>query len=300
MTEIYEKVEIIKSLINDCDCILIGAGAGLSIAAGLDNKGLKFEERFKDFVDAYGIKDFYSGGFYPFKTKEEKWAFFARYFVTYLDHESTKLYENILKLVQNKDYFIITTNVDGNFEKSGFNPDKIFEMQGDFISIQCPTPCHNKVYESIDLFREMVKKTENRKIPTELLPKCPKCGEIMRTHLRENSAFVEDDRWHQQNKAYLNFIKKNKNKKMILLEMGVGFNTPTIIRFPFEEKTINNKKWNLIRFNKEYSGLIAHTTRGIDVINDWEIIKSLKLKNDFQQRFIPISEDTNEIINKLL
>jgi len=300
MSELNKKIEIIKQLIKDCDCVLIGAGAGLSVAAGLDNKGLKFEENMKDFIDAYGFKDFYSGGFYPYKTQEEKWAYFARYFVCYLNSKSTELYENILKLVKEKDYFIITTNVDGHFEKSGFDVSKMFATQGDFINIQCSVPCHDKLYESTELFKEMVAKTKDRKIPTELLPKCPKCGKPMRTHLRENEAFVEDDYWYQQSEKYLDFLKRNKDKKVLLLEFGVGFNTPTIIRFPFEKRTTENKNWNLVRFNHDYSGLTMESGFSFKVVNDWSTIKSLKLKNDFQNRFIPISEDINLVIKQLL
>jgi NAD-dependent SIR2 family protein deacetylase len=300
MSELDKKIEIIKQLLQDCDSVLIGAGAGLSVAAGLDNKGLNFEENMKDFIKEYGFKDFYSGGFYPYKTPEEKWAYFARYFMCYYNSKSTELYENILKLVKDKEYFIITTNVDGHFEKSGFDISKMFATQGDFVNIQCSEPCHNKLYESIELFKEMVAKTKDRKIPTELIPKCPKCGKIMKYHLRESEEFVEDDYWYQQSSKYMDFLKRNKDKKVLLLEFGVGFNTPTIIRFPFEKKTMENKNWNLVRFNREYSGITIESGYNLQIINDWDTIKSLKLKNNYQNRFIPISEDTNEVIRILL
>jgi len=251
MTELNKKIELIRELLKDCDGILIGAGAGLSLAAGLNEANLKYTEKFKDFVDAYGFKDFYSGGFYPFETPEEKWAYFARYFVTYKEYKTVTLYENILKLIKDKEYFIITTNVDGCFEKAGFDISKMFATQGDFVHIQCPTPCHKKLYESTDLFKEMVEKTKDRKIPTDLLPKCPKCGKIMKSYLRDDDSFIEDDYWYQQADAYSNFIKKNKDKKILLLEFGVGFNTPTIIRFPFERRTMEYEKWNLVRFNSD-------------------------------------------------
>ncbi|ORX83281.1 A1pp-domain-containing protein [Anaeromyces robustus] len=297
--ELSMKIDIIKKLLKECDGILIGAGAGLSVAAGLDNKGLHFEENFKDFIDSYGITDLYSGGFYPYQTPEEKWGYFSRNCVTYIDSKPTKLYKDILKLVKNKNYFVLTTNVDDHFEKGGFDTDKIFATQGDFIHLQCSVPCHNKLYESIDLLKEMVARTKDRKIPTELIPICPKCGEPMTTHLRMDHSFVMDDYWYQQNERYINFINNNKDKKILVLEFGVGFNTPSIIRFPFERYTMNNENWYLIRFNKEYSGLIV---RDYDdtTLNDWKILKSIKYKNDFQNRFIPISEDINEIIKRLL
>ncbi|ORX87445.1 DHS-like NAD/FAD-binding domain-containing protein [Anaeromyces robustus] len=298
--QLSRKIESLKKLISDCDCVLIGAGAGLSVAAGLDNKGLKFEEVMKDFIDEYGFTDFYSGGFYPFRTEEEKWAYFARYFVTYLDSKSTELYENIFKLVKNKEYFIITTNVDGHFEKSGFDKSKIFATQGDFIHLQCAKACHDKLYNSEELFREMVEKTKDRKIPTELLPKCPVCGGPMKYYLRDDEYFIEDDYWHQQCEAYSDFIKKNEDKKVLLLEFGVGFNTPTIIRLPFERRTTENKNWNLVRFNKDYSGITIESGHYLKIINDWDVIKTLKHRNNFQDRFIPFSEDVNEIIKELL
>ncbi|ORX44724.1 A1pp-domain-containing protein [Piromyces finnis] len=299
MSELDKKVKIIKELLNDCDSILIGAGAGLSLAAGLDEAHLNFEETFKDFIEVYHIKDIYSGGFQPFSTLEEKWGYFSRNCVSYIDTKSTQLYENILKLVKNKEYFVITTNVDGHFEKSGFDTNNIFATQGDFINLQCSVPCHNKLYESIDLLKEMVKNAKGRFIPTELIPKCPKCGKPMTTHLRIDSSFVMDDYWYQQNDAYNNFINKNKNKKLLLLEFGVGFNTPSIIRFPFERETLKNENWNLIRFNKDFSGFVANNMDS-STLNDWDSIKSLKLKNNFQNRFIPIADDINEVINKLL
>jgi len=300
MSEFNQKIETIKELLKDCDAVLIGAGAGLSVAAGLDNNGLNFNENFKDFIDAYHITDLYSGGFQKFSCDEEKWAYFSRYFITYYNTKSTSLYENILKLINGKDYFVITTNVDGHFEKSNFDKNKIFATQGDFISIQCSEPCHKKVYESIDLFKEMVEKTKDRKFPSELLPKCPKCGKIMDYHLRGSENFVEDDYWHQQCDAYLNFVKKNKDKKVLVLEFGVGFNTPSIIRFPFEKRTAENENWHLVRINRDYSGLTMEDDYGFRILNDWDSIKSLKMRNNFQNRFIPISEDTNEVIQRLL
>jgi len=298
--ELSEKLKIIKRLLKESDSILIGAGAGLSVAAGLSDSDLKFEEKFKDFIDVYGFTSIYSGGFYSFSTPEEKWGYLSRNCVIYIDTQSTELYENIFKLVKDKEYFVLTTNVDGHFEKSGFDTNKLFATQGDFVNLQCSVPCHNKLYESVDLLKEMVRKTKDRKIPTELIPKCPMCGQPMTTHLRVDGAFVMDDYWYQQNEAYTNFIKANKDKKVLLLEFGVGFNTPTIIRFPFERETMNNEKWFLVRFNKDYSGLILQGNWDYDTINDWETIKSYHLKNNFQDRFIPISEDINKVIKALL
>jgi len=299
MSELDKKINIIKKLLNDCDGILIGGGAGLSLAAGLDEAHLNFEETFKDFIDAYHIKDMYSGGFQRFSTLEEKWGYFSRNCVTYINANSTQLYKNILKLIKDKEYFVLTTNVDDQFEKSGFDTNKIFATQGDFTNLQCSVPCHNKLYESIDLLKEMVKRANGRFIPTELVPKCPKCGQPMTTHLRVDSSFVMDEYWYQQNDAYNDFINKFKDKKLLLLEFGVGFNTPSIIRFPFERETMMNKNWNLIRFNKDYSGIVV-SNWDYETLNDWKSIKALELKNDFQDRFIPIADDINDVIKRLL
>ncbi|KAG4105591.1 DHS-like NAD/FAD-binding domain-containing protein [Neocallimastix lanati (nom. inval.)] len=297
--ELTQKIELIKKLIKESDSILIGGGAGLSLAAGLDNEGLKFEENFKDFIEAYGFTDLYSGGFYPFKTIEEKWGYFSRNCVTYIDATATKLYKDLLRLVKEKDYFVLTTNVDDQFEKAGFPSQKIFATQGDFTHLQCSIPCHNKLYESIDLLKEMVSKTVDRKIPTELIPKCPRCGKPMTTHLRVDNAFVMDEYWYQQQAAYEAFLHRNEDKRLLLLEFGVGFNTPSIIRFPFERQTMQHEEWHLVRFNKDYAGLIVRGYPG-DTLNDWAMLKTLRYPNHFQDRFIPVSEDLNEVVKRLL
>jgi len=297
--ELDEKIAIIKKWLKDCDAILIGAGAGLSVAAGLSDADLNFEVVFKDFIEEYGMTSIYAGAFTPFPSPEEKWAYYARNSVVYIDAPSKPLYHKILKLVQPHDYFILTTNVDGQFEKSGFLQNQVFATQGDFTHLQCSVPCHDQLYESVDHLKEMVRQTRRRKIPTSLLPTCPKCGQPMVSHLRMDQSFVMNEDWYRQNEAYHQFVQRYQDKKLLLLEFGVGFNTPSIIRFPFERQTMNHEKWTLVRLNKDYPGLILQNARE-DTVNDWKYLQSLPLKNEFQHRFIPIADDINEVIDRLL
>ena len=253
MTNLSEKVNKIKELIKDADCLLIGAGAGLSTSAGLDYAGEEFKKEFASFIKKYHFTDLYTASFYDFETEEEKWAYFARH-IKFADtgRMATPLYKNIYELVKNKPYFIITTNVDDQFEKAGFDKSKIFATQGSYSKMQCAEACHNKLYDDVELVDKMIKQTNgNLEIPSELVPICPICGEKMEVNLRKDAYFVQDDNWYKQNKSYEDFIDNTKNKKVVLLELGVGFNTPIIIRFPFEQMTMQNENWNLVRINKE-------------------------------------------------
>lgn len=171
-------------------------------------------------------------------------------YINNIGMEATNLYKDILDLVKNKDYFVITTNVDDQFYKSGFDKEKIFATQGRYKYIQCSQGCHNKIYDATNIVKEMIEKTENCKIPTELVPVCPVCGEKMEPHLRKDIYFIQEENWYKQSQKYLDFIEKAKDKKVVLLEFGVGFNTSTIIRIPFEKMTYQNPNWNLVRFNK--------------------------------------------------
>ena len=273
MTNLLEKVNKIKELINDADCVLIGAGAGLSLSAGIDYEGKEFEKEFTPFIEKYHFTDLYTASFYNFETEEEKWAYFAKH-IKFADtgRTATPLYKNIYELVKSKPYFVITTNVDDQFEKTGFDKNKIFATQGSYSKIQCAEACHNKLYDDVELVNKIIEQTDSDlKIPTELVPICPICGKRMEVNLRKDAYFVQDDNWHKQNKAYEDFIDNTKNKKVVLLELGVGFNTPGIIRFPFEQMILQNENWNLVRINKE------------NVIN-WANIdnKSILIQNDIE------------------
>lgn len=279
MKNISNKIKQIEELINASNYILIGAGAGLSTSAGIEYSGKRFTDNFEEFIKKYHFTDMYTSSFYEFETEEEKWAYWARHIYTNnTGMSSTKLYQDILKLVKNKEYFVITTNVDDQFYKAGFDKERIFATQGSYKYIQCSMACHNKLYDDAEIVNKMLKRTVDCKIPTELVPKCPVCGEPMDVNLRKDSYFVQDNNWYKQNKKYEEFLNKAKNEKVIVLEFGVGFNTPGIIRFPFEQMTLKNEKWTLIRFNKE----------------------DLNIYLEINDRYIGVSEDIGKVVNKII
>lgn len=269
-----KALDNIKELVNRADSILIGAGSGLSTSAGLEYTGESFKENYKDFIDKYDLEDLYTATFYPFSLQEEKWAFWARLIkLNRFNSKPLKLYSDIYNLVKEKEYFVITTNVDGQFEKAGFNKNNIFATQGDYAYLQCENACHNKLYYNEELVEKWIANTKDCEIPTDLVMKCPVCKGNMDMNLRKDAYFVQDDNWYKQDKRYSDFIESNKHKNVVLLEFGVGFNTPGIIRFPFEQMTFENKNWTLVRFNKD--------TRSVF---------------DLRERFIEIKEDIKEII----
>ena len=232
------KITGIKKYINSCDAVIIGAGAGLSSASGLTYSGERFEKYFSDFIERYGMKDMYSAGFYPFRTQEEKWAYWSRHiFYNRSDINIGKAYTELFGLIKNKNYFIITTNVDHQFWLSGFDDCRIFATQGDYGMFQCAKACHKKLYNNEDMVRAMVALQEDCKIPDYLVPKCPVCGGNMEVNLRCDDSFVEDENWDKSAKSYVDFINENKDKKLLFMELGVGMNTPVIIKYPFWQMT---------------------------------------------------------------
>ena len=251
----YERrIKQAKEFLANADFFIIGAGAGLSTAAGFEYSGKNFEKYFSDFKEKYGINDMYSGGFYPFKTEEEKWAYWSRYvYVNRYKSKSNKLYVQLYNLIKDKDYFVITTNVDHQFQLAGFEKNRLFYTQGDYGLFQCSVPCHNKTYDNEDLILEMVNSQKNMKIPSELIPKCPVCGREMEMNLRADDRFVQDEGWYEHAKLYREFLERTKDKKVVLIEVGVGFNTPAIIKYPFEQMTFRNEKTRLIRINKDFA-----------------------------------------------
>ena len=254
MEEYNKRISEVKNLISKADYVLIGAGSGLSTAAGLEYFGESFEKNFKEFIEKYNFPDLYSASFYDFNTQEEKWAFFAKMiFLNRFNKEPLKLYQEIYSLIKEKDYFVITTNVDGQFEKAGFEKERVFETQGDYAYLQCENACHNKLYYNYDLVNEWLKNTKDCKIPSNLVPKCPVCGGNMEMNLRKDANFVQDENWYKQDKRYGEFLNKSQDNNLLLLEIGVGFNTPGIIRFPFEQMVYNNIHTNLVRINKDYA-----------------------------------------------
>ena len=236
-----EPMERLKAALQDCDAVVIGAGSGLSTAAGFSYTGERFETYFSDFAAKYDIKDMYSGGFYPFATPEEHWAYWSRYIYInrYMDAPEP-VYDTLLKLVADKDYFVITTNVDHCFQKAGFDKKRLFYTQGDYGLFQCSDPCCQETFENEAVISEMVMQQENMKIPTELLPRCPHCGRPMTMNLRCDDTFVEDEGWHQAAERYMNFLRTRAGGKILFLELGVGSNTPGIIKYPFWQMTAKN------------------------------------------------------------
>lgn len=246
-----EPIERLKAALRDCDAVVIGAGSGLSTAAGFTYTGERFEKYFSDFAAKYGIQDMYSGGFYPFPTMEEFWAYWSRYIYInrYMDAPKP-VYSDILKLVQNKDYFVITTNVDHCFQKAGFDKKRLFYTQGDYGLFQCSEPCCQETFDNEAVIREMVKRQENMKIPTELLPICPHCGKPLTMNLRSDNKFVEDKGWHRAAERYENFLRTHEGQKIFFLELGVGYNTPVIIKYPFWQMTAKNPNATYICINQ--------------------------------------------------
>ena len=231
----------LKEKFHTADAVVIGAGAGLSTAAGFTYSGERFEKYFSDFSQKYGFEDMYSGGFYPYQTPEEHWAYWSRYiFVNRYQDAPKPVYENLLKLVADKDYFVITTNVDHCFQKAGFDKKRLFYTQGDYGLFQCSEPCCQETFDNEEVIREMAERQKDMKIPTELLPVCPHCGKPLTMNLRSDDKFVEDEGWHRAAERYENFLRTRAGGKILFLELGVGYNTPVIIKYPFWRMTAKN------------------------------------------------------------
>ena len=249
-----EPMERLKAALQDCDAVVIGAGAGLSTAAGFTYTGERFEKYFSDFAAKYSIQDMYSGGFFPFATPEEHWAYWSRYIYINRYQDAPKpVYDDLLKLVRDKDYFVITTNVDHCFQKAGFDKKRLFYTQGDYGLFQCIEPCCQETFDNEAVILEMVKRQENMKIPSELLPVCPHCGKPLTMNLRSDDKFVEDEGWHRAAERYEDFLRIREGQKILFLELGVGYNTPVIIKYPFWQMTAKNPNAIYICINQGQS-----------------------------------------------
>ena len=246
-----EPMDRLKAALRDYDAVVIGAGAGLSTSAGFVYTGERFKQYFSDFAVKYGIQDMYSGGFYPFATPEEYWAYWSRYIYInrYMDAPKPA-YDDLLKLVQDKDYFVITTNVDHCFQKAGFDKKRLFYTQGDYGLFQCSEPCCQETFENETVIREMVKRQKDMKVPTELLPVCPHCGKPLTMNLRCDDTFVEDEGWHRAAERYENFLRTRAGGKILFFELGVGYNTPVIIKYPFWQMTAKNPNATYVCINQ--------------------------------------------------
>lgn len=273
-----DKYEQLKKLINEADAILIGAGAGLSTSAGLTYSGERFEKYFSEFIKKYGFTDMYTAGFYPFKTLEEYWAYWSRHiYYNRYESEINDTYQNLFNLVKNKNYFVLTTNVDHKFQDAGFDESKLFFTQGDYGLWQCSVPCHYKTYENKETVYKMINEQKDCKIPTTLIPHCPKCNAPMTMNLRIDNTFVQDGNWYKNYENYKNFLKNYGNKKILFLELGVGTNTPVIIKIPFWKMTFTNENSNYVCIN--FNEAIC--------------------PDDIKNRSLLFQEDVNDVLKKI-
>lgn len=274
----------LREEIDTADAILIGAGAGLSTSAGLTYSGERFYRYFSDFYEKYGINDIYSGGFYPYETLEEYWAWWSRHiYYNRYDLPAGKPYTDLLELVKDKDYFVLTTNVDHQFQLAGFDKKRLFYTQGDYGLWQCSKACHQKTYDNEETVRKMIAEQVNMIIPTELIPKCPVCGAPMTMNLRSDNTFVQDEGWYAAANRYEDFIRRHENLHILYLELGVGANTPGIIKYPFWQMTKKNRKAIYACIN--YRETIAPT----------EIIKqSICIDADIGKALRDIAENMNK------
>lgn len=266
--------------ISQAEAVVIGAGAGLSAAAGLDYSGSEFRKEFSDYIRKYGFSDLYTSSFHDFPTEEERWARWARHidFIRFRPG-AMPLYKELYDLVKGKNYFVITTNVDSQFRKAGFDSDKIFEVQGDYGLMQCAVGCHPQLYSDKSTVETILKHSHDLTVDTEYVPVCPVCGGNMDVHVRKNQYFVQDEAWHAAAERYEEFMSRYAdNGRIVMLELGIGFNTPAIIRFPFERIAFQNPKATIIRLNSDYPEGPAETaSRTISFTEDMDtVIKRIK------------------------
>lgn len=243
MTDCSAQTEKLRAALDEADALVIGAGAGFSTSAGFTYDGERFRKYFADFEAKYGFHDMYSGGFYPYATPEEHWAYWSRYILINRYTDAPKpVYEELFRLVRDKDCFVITTNVDHCFQKASFDKKRLFYTQGDYGLFQCSEPCCQETWDNEAVIRQMVAGQKNMKIPSELIPRCPHCGKPLTMNLRSDDRFVEDEGWHAAAGRYANFLRTREGQKILFLELGVGYNTPVIIKYPFWQMTAKNPR----------------------------------------------------------
>lgn len=273
------KITALKIALTQADAVLIGAGAGFSTAAGFTYGGERFREYFGDFEEKYGFHDMYSGGFYPYKTEEEYWAFWSRnIYLNRYQNAPVPVYEELLELVKGKDYFVLTTNVDHCFQKAGFDKSRLFYTQGDYGLFQCSKPCRKETFDNEKMIRDMIAQQKDGKIPTELIPKCPHCGRNLVPNLRVDGSFVQDTGWDGAAERYELFCRRHKGMKILYLEIGVGYNTPGIIKYPFWKGVSDNPKAIYACLNMDHA----------------------QAPEEIQERSICIQGDSGKIIRRML
>ena len=238
-----DAIERLRREISGADAVVVGAGSGLSTASGLTYSGERFERNFTDFIGRYGYRDMYTAGFYPYPTPEEYWAYWSRYIhLNRYAQDAGPAYRRLRALMSGKDCFVITTNVDHCFQKAGFDVSRLFFTQGDYGLWQCAKPCHQRTYDNEAPVRRMVAEQRNMQIPTELIPRCPRCGGPMANNLRCDDTFVEDEAWRLAAGRYADFLRKHEGARVLFLELGVGGNTPGIIKYPFWRMAARNER----------------------------------------------------------
>lgn len=282
-------IEQLQNTLQAADAVLIGAGAGLSISAGMTYAGARFEEHFADFIAKYGFQSEYEATFFDYPTEEEYWAFWSR--VIYYERiqmPPKPVYQNLRQVIGDKDYFVLTTNVDHIFQRTGFDKQRLFYTQGDYGLMQCVTPCHQKNYDSTEIAEQMVR-TQNEqmvngkmvnglRVPSELVPRCPVCGERMMPNLRCDNRFVEDEGWHVAQKRYHEWLEEHSTGKIVYLDLGTGGNTPVIIKYPFMRMTYQNPDATYISIN----------------------LGEAYAPREIADRSICINEDIGEVITQIL
>ena len=267
-----EQVRRLKDTFSSCPVVLIGAGAGLSTSAGLTYSGERFQRYFSDFADQFGIRDMYTGGFYPFPDEETRWAWWARhiYFNRYIKAPKP-VYPRLLECMRGKDYFVLTTNVDHQFQLAGFDKRRLFYTQGDYGLFQSVNPKNRKTYDNETwVMRAMAAQgfvMDERgmydlpqggklkmRIPADLIPVCPDDGNSVTTNLRADDSFVEDAGWHAAAERYTRFVEAHEKGPILYLELGVGANTPVIIKYPFWKMTMANPEaiYACVNFGEAY------------------------------------------------
>lgn len=273
-----EGIDRLREALDKADAVVIGAGAGLSTSAGFVYTGERFDRYFHDFAEKYHFNDMYSGGFYPYDTLEEHWAYWSRYIYInrYLDAPKP-VYEKLLSLLKGKDYFVLTTNVDHCFQKAGFDKKRLFYTQGDYGLWQCSEPCHKKTYNNEKIVRQMMEQQKDMKIPSELIPRCPVCGAPMTMNLRADNTFVEDEGWHTASERYADFLRRHKKMNTLFLELGTGMNTPAIVKFSF---------WRMVH---EWP----------DAVYACINLNEAYAPKEIQNNSICVSADIGEVLNKL-
>lgn len=287
-----EQIDVLKNKIEAADAVVIGAGAGLSTSAGFVYTGERFRRYFSDFEEKYGFHDMYSGGFYPYKTPEEHWAYWSRYifYNRYVDPPKS-VYADLLRIIKDKDYFVVTTNVDHCFQKTGFDKKRLFYTQGDYGLFQCSEPCCQETFENKDMIQKMITEQKDMRIPAGLLPVCPHCGKPLTMNLRSDDRFVEDEGWHRAAERYEIFLLTRQNQKILFLELGVGYNTPVIIKYPFWQMTAKNPEAVYVCLNHGEAFCPTEIEKQSICIND-DIGSVLEQLQNCQKRTSSVTEET--------